>query len=247
MQLQKNPSLSLWSYKACISFYFASRRWPYLKLCGHTFKKTVSFHDIVHFIDVESIVIYVDFDVAITFYPETPAKIRHIKGERNYISWSFEKRKCIPSDDQHNCSIDEQRTSNIFLNPYSLWDMVPTAPMSLNPTNGRDSMSNQCPQPTTHKPRIDSCSVFSSLRTMDSERKRLRVSFAFLQRKNLRDGQLNERVATTEQLSVIWMDGPNTWQLAKLQKKYTQNLTRCKIFSRIAQPSNSTGYTLAMF
>ena len=42
--------------------------------CGQTFKKTVSFDDIVHFIDEEDILAYEDFDCAITFYPETPTK-----------------------------------------------------------------------------------------------------------------------------------------------------------------------------
>ena len=49
--------------------------------CGQCFKKNVSFDDIVHFIDEENIVTYVDFDSVITFYPETPTKIRQIKRE----------------------------------------------------------------------------------------------------------------------------------------------------------------------
>ena len=40
--------------------------------CGQNFKKTVSFDGIVHFIDEENIVTYVDFHCGITFYPETP-------------------------------------------------------------------------------------------------------------------------------------------------------------------------------
>ena len=36
------------------------------------FQKTVSFDDIVHFIDEEDIVTYEDFDCVITFYTETP-------------------------------------------------------------------------------------------------------------------------------------------------------------------------------
>ena len=45
---------------------------------GQNFKKTVSFDEIVHFIDEEEIVIYEDFDCGITFYPETPTKTREI-------------------------------------------------------------------------------------------------------------------------------------------------------------------------
>ena len=169
------------------------------------------FYDVVHFIDEENIVTYVDFDCGITFLPETPTKIRQINRERNYISRSCEKPQCIPSSNQFNCSIDEQPPSIIFLNPYNLWHMDPAALNSLNHTNNRDSISNQYPQPTTHQPRTDPYPVFSSLRTMNSKRKRLRVSFAFFQRNYLPDGRVNDTVATVEELSDLWkpeaMDG----------------------------------------
>ena len=178
---------------------------------GQNFKKTVSFDDMVHFIDQQNIVTYVDFDCGITFYPETPKKIKQINRERNNVSRSSEKPQKIPSNDQHNRFIHEQHSSNIFLNPYNLCDMVPAALTALDHTNDRYSMSNQYPQPTTHQPRTDSYPVLSSLRTMDSKRKGLRVSFAFFQRKNLQDGQVNETVATVEELSNLWkpraMDG----------------------------------------
>ena len=85
--------------------------------------------------------------------------------------------------------------------------MVPAAVMSLNYTNDRYSMSNQYPQPTTHQPTTESYPVFSSLRRMDSQRKRLHVSFAFLQRKYLPDGRVNETVATVEELSDLRKPG----------------------------------------
>ena len=85
--------------------------------------------------------------------------------------------------------------------------MVPAALMSLSHTNDRCSMSNQYPQPTTHQPRTDSYPVTSSLRRMDSQRKRLCVSFAFLQRNYLPDGQVNETVGTVEDLSDLWKPG----------------------------------------
>ena len=95
--------------------------------CGPNVTETVSFDDVVHFIDEEKIVTYVDFDCGITFFLETPTKIRQINQERNYFSRSCEKPQCIPSNDQHICSVDEQHSSNIFLNPYNLWNMVPLA------------------------------------------------------------------------------------------------------------------------
>ena len=102
---------------------------------GPNVKKTVSLNDVVHFVDEENMVTHVDLDGGITFFPETPTKIRQINRERNYISRSCEKPQCIPSNDQHNCSADEQHSSNIFLNPYKSRDMVPPAPMPLKHTN----------------------------------------------------------------------------------------------------------------
>ena len=175
--------------------------------CGQNFKKTVSFVDIVHFTDEEDIVTFEDFECGIPFYPETPTKIREINIERNYISRSCEKSKCIPSNDRHNCLTGEQHNSNVLLSPYTLWDMVPAALMSLNHINDRYSMPSQCPQPTTHQLRTDSYPVFSSVRKVDSQRKGLRVSFAFFQRNYLPDGRVNETVATVEELNDLWKPG----------------------------------------
>ena len=174
--------------------------------CGPNLKKTVSFDEVIQFIDEENMVTYVDFDFGITFFPETHTKIRQINRERNYISSSCKKPQCIPSNDQHTC-FDDQHSSNIFLKPYNLWDMVPATLMSLRHTNDTYSMFNQYPQPTTQQPRADSYPVFSSLRKMNSERKGLRVSFAFFQRNYLSDGRLNETVAKVEELSDLWKPG----------------------------------------
>ena len=124
-----------------------------ITICGQNVKKTVSFDDVVHFIDEENMVTYVVFDCGITFFLETPTKIRQINRERNYISRSCEKTQCIPSNDQHTFLVDEQHSSNIFLYPYNLWDMVPADLMSLNRTNDIYSMFNQYHQPTTQQPR----------------------------------------------------------------------------------------------
>ena len=175
--------------------------------CGPYVRKMVSFDDVVRFIDEENIVTYVNFDCGITFLPETPTKIRQINRERNYISRSCEKPQCIPSNDQHTCFVDDQHTSNIFLNPYNSWDMVPAALMSLSHTNDTYSTFNQYPQPTTQQPRADSYPLFSSLRTMNSKSKGLRISFAFFQRNYSADGRMNETVAKVEELSDLWKPG----------------------------------------
>ena len=175
--------------------------------CGPNLKKTVSFDDVVHFIDEENMVIYVDFDCGITFFPESPTKIRQINRERKCISRSCEKPQWIPSNDQHTNFVEEQHSSNTFLNPYNLCDMVPAALMSLSHTNDTYSMLNQYPQPPTQQPRTDSDPVFSSLRTMNSKRKGLRGSFAFFQRNYIPDGRMNETVAKVEELSDLWKPG----------------------------------------
>ena len=46
----------------------------FLSNFGWNFKRTVSFYDIVHFIDEENILNYGDLDCGIIFYPETPPK-----------------------------------------------------------------------------------------------------------------------------------------------------------------------------
>ena len=75
-------------------------------------------------------------------------------------------------------------------------------------------MFNQNPQLTTQQPRTYSYPVFSSLRTMDSKSKGLRVIFAFFQKKYLLDGRMNKTVAKVEELSDLWkpgaMDGIST-------------------------------------
>ena len=157
----------------------------FISNCGPNVKKTVSFDDVVHFIDKGNIVTYVDFDCGITFLPETPTEIRQINRERNYISRSCEKLQCIASNNQRVCPVDEQHISNIFRTPYILRIMSPAALTS----------------------RTNSDPVFSSLRTMVSKRKGLRVSFAFFQRNYLPDGRVNETVATVEELSDLWKPG----------------------------------------
>ena len=175
--------------------------------CGPNLKKIVSFEDVVQFIDEENMVTYVDFVCGITFFPENPTKFRQINREQNYISRSCGKPQCSPSNDQHICVDDELHSSNIFLNPYNLWGMVPAALMSLSHTNDTYSTFNQYPQPTTQQRRADSYPVFSSLRTMNSKRKRLRVSFVFFQRNYLPDGRMNKTDARVEELSDFWKPG----------------------------------------
>ena len=68
-------------------------------------------------------------------------------------------------------------------------------------------MSNQYPQTTTHQPRTDFYPEFFSLRSMESKKKVLRVSFAFVQKMYLPDGRVKKTVATLEELSKLCKPG----------------------------------------
>ena len=124
-------------------------------ICGHIFKKTVSFDDIVHFIDNKNIVIYVDFDSGIVLYPEARIKVGQINREQKFFSRSCEEPKCVPTDDQPNSPIDEEHASIIFLNPWNLWNKEPAGFKSLNYTNDSDSMSNPYPGIINNRSRTD--------------------------------------------------------------------------------------------
>ena len=85
--------------------------------------------------------------------------------------------------------------------------MVPAALMSLSHNIDTYSKFHQYPQSTTQQPRADSLPMFSRLRTMNSKRKELRVSFASFQRNYLPDRRMNETVAKAEELSGLWKPG----------------------------------------
>ena len=84
--------------------------------CCQKFKKTVPFDDNVPFIDEENTLTSVAFDCGKSFYPEAPTDVGHINRERENVSKSYERCKCIPSNDQHSCSFDEHHNSKIILN-----------------------------------------------------------------------------------------------------------------------------------
>ena len=131
---------------------------------------TISFDDVVHFIDEGNIVTYVDFDCDITFFPETRTKSDRSTEKGTTFPDPMKNPSAFPAPINRSviCSVDEQHSSNIFVNPYNLWNMFPGAFMWLSHTNDTYSKSNHYPQPTTHQSRTDSYPVFSPLRTMDS-------------------------------------------------------------------------------
>ena len=113
---------------------------------------------------------------------ELQQKSQRTNFQLNYISISYVKPKCIPNNEHHNCSIDLQHTSNVFLKPNNLWNTYRAALMRVNYKTDWDSICNQYPQTITHQLRTDLCPLFSSLRPMDSKRNDMRVSTALFRR-----------------------------------------------------------------
>ena len=182
----------------------------FISNCGPNVKTTVSFDDVVHFIDEENMVTYVDFDCGITIFPETPTKIRLINRERNFNSRSCKNSTAFPA----TINIPVVLMGSIALISfwtrtfYWTWFQQLLCHSTTLMIHTLSSISNQYPQPTTQQPRTDSYPVFSSLRTMNSKRKGLRVSLAFFQKNYLQDGRVNKTVATVEELSDLWKPGP---------------------------------------
>ena len=102
---------------------------------------------------------------------------------------------------------DEEGTSDIFLNPYNLWDVNPASPKSLKYTKDRRFISKQYPQTTTNRPRTDLNPVFSSLQTIETKNLGLSVSFAFFGKNYQPVGRVKETVAAVEELSDLWKPG----------------------------------------
>ena len=175
--------------------------------CGDNCKTTVSLNHIVHFIDEENL-IYSDFDCSVTFYPEALKKVKRVSRDGKIDSRSCENPKCTPCNDKHNCFIDEEHTSSIILGNYNLRDMDPAAPLSLNHTIHRDFLTMQHTRTSTNQP-TNLCSVFFSLRSMDSEREGLGVRLLSFKKNYLLEGQVNETFATAEELLDCWK--PNRW------------------------------------
>ena len=65
--------------------------------CGPNLKKTVSFDHVVHFINEENMMTYVDFDCGITFFPETPTKNSQISENGITIPDPVKNPNAIPA------------------------------------------------------------------------------------------------------------------------------------------------------
>ena len=71
---------------------------------------------------------YVFFYCGSIFFPETPKKVT--SNEKGITFPDPVKKPCaFPATINITAFFDEQYTSNIFLNPYKLWDMVPATPL----------------------------------------------------------------------------------------------------------------------
>ena len=108
-----------------------------------------------HFIDEYNIVTYVDFDSGFTLYLEYVN--REIKKTCRSTS---ESPKCIPSNDQLNSFVDEELSSNVFVDYQNLCDVDHAAPLLLNHSHGRELTTLQCSQTTTQQQKTGLYMVF---------------------------------------------------------------------------------------
>ena len=72
------------------------------EICG-CLKTTISFDDMVHYIDAENILTFVDFECCIFFYSKASTRFKCIDRKWENNSGSFENLKCIPSSDELFC------------------------------------------------------------------------------------------------------------------------------------------------
>ena len=80
--------------------------------------------------------------------------------------------------------------------------------MPLNHTSDTYSIFSQYPQITTNQQsRTDSSPVFSSLRTMDTERRDCASALHSFKKNYSQDGRVKESVATVEEFSDFWKPG----------------------------------------
>ena len=126
-----SEQVSFYNPKIFATFSIARKSNLYLK-CGHNFKKTVYFNDMVHLMDEEKIVGSVDFACAINFYREAPTKVQLINQELTDYCKSWKNPECILINDQRNCFTVDENASNIFGGQWKISYMDPAAFTSLN-------------------------------------------------------------------------------------------------------------------
>ena len=79
--------------------------------------------------------------------------------------------------------------------------MVPAALLTNSRNPDGISLTNEYNQPSTYQTKTDSYPLFSSKRALASNRKGLRISFAFFQKVFLLEGPVEETVSTVELFS----------------------------------------------
>ena len=173
---------------------------------GQKFKKTFSFDHIGSFIDEENIVTYIDFDCGITFYPETPTKIRQINREPNYISRYCKKPKCIPGNNQITVLLMSSIALISFRNRTisATWfeQLLCQSTTLMIDLLGPISTLNQ--QLTNLEHTHIRCSLHCERWTAKKGTAR---QLCILSKKLLTGGRVNETVVTVEDLSDLWKPG----------------------------------------
>ena len=157
---------------------------------------TVTFDDVLQFIDIGNIVIYVAFDCAICFSSEARTKIKQFNKERKHFSSSCEN---TPFNDQCKCFVDEehicsnfwthsfQKTTIYWLHPHSVTFMLgiirPFGIINYQITNMRQTYIKY--SHLNHLWKVTGRSCTSVLHSF----------------KNIQDGRVKATVATVEELT----------------------------------------------
>ena len=102
----------------------------------------------------ESGVTYADFDCAGTSYPEASTKSNVSTGNGKRFPDQV-KTPCASQVTIDKTFSDKKHTSNVFLNPYKLWDMESAARLSLNLTLDRNLMIFHYPQASSQQPKTE--------------------------------------------------------------------------------------------
>ena len=97
------------------------------------FGRTISFEKMAQSFDEKPIVTYVDSNCGITFYSESPTKVKHINRKRKMFQRSCANPKSNTLNDQFYCFIDEELTSYVFLDDFNSWNIDPAATFLTQP------------------------------------------------------------------------------------------------------------------
>lgn len=149
--------------------------------CGMFLKKHVSFNENVEFIE------------------ENVFQVEHKVELVRPRAWRIKQK----NENQFNAINKEQ----VFLDPYSIWDISHNTPITLNNSKRKDMMVIEYEEAPVHSPKFAAFPVFSCVKSPNRKRHGHTVRFAFTQSNILPNGSVYDSVATVEAPSDYWKPG----------------------------------------